>query len=59
MDNYESRHGSSRSFRDALSKKCQRIHKTRKIRSEFIRKELEISGIQDKRAKYKLTNQTP
>ena len=53
MGNQETRHDSPRSCRDALSEKCQRVHKTRKIRSEVIRKELEISGIQDVRDKYK------
>jgi len=47
------RHDSPRSCRDVLSKKCQEIHKTGKIRSEVLRKELEISGIQDVRSKYK------
>ena len=48
MGNHDARHDSPRSCRDAL-----RIHKTRKIRSEVIRKELEISGIQDVRYKHK------
>jgi len=51
MGNHEERHDWPRSFRDALSKTCYGIHK--KIRSEVIRKELEISGIQDVRLKYK------
>jgi len=37
----------------SLSKKCYRIHKTGQKRSEDIRQELEISGIQDVRLKYK------
>jgi hypothetical protein len=53
MGNHETRHDWPRSCRDALSKKCQRIHKTRKIRSEVIRKELEISEIQDVKSKYR------
>jgi len=53
MDNHETRHDSPRSCRDALSKKCQKIHKTRQNNYEVIRKELVISGIQDMRAKHK------
>jgi hypothetical protein len=50
MGNHKERHDWSRSCRDALSKKYYRIHKTR---NEDIRQELEISGIQDVRLKYK------
>jgi len=53
MANHETRHDSLRSCRDALSKKCQGYTRLDKIRSEVVRKELEISGIQDVRAKYK------
>ena len=53
MGNHEERHDWPRSCRGALSKKCYRIHKTVKIRSEDLRQELEISGIQDVRLKYK------
>jgi hypothetical protein len=50
MGNHETRHDSPRSCRDALSKGYTRLDK---IRSEAIRKELEIEGIQDVRSKYK------
>jgi len=50
MGNHKERHDWLRSCRDALSKKCYRIHKD-KI-SEVIRKELEISGMQDVKLKY-------
>ena len=53
MGNHEERHNSPGSCRDVLSKKCYGIHKLDKIRSEVIRKALEISGIQDVRLKYK------
>jgi len=44
------KHDFSRSGRDALSYGYPRLDK---IRSEIIRKELEIPGIQDIRTKYK------
>jgi len=53
MCNHEERHDRPRSCRDALCKKCYGIHKTDKIRNKVMRKELEISGIQDVRTKYK------
>ena len=42
MGNQETRHDSPRCCRDALSKKCQRYTRLDKIRSEVVRKELEI-----------------
>ena len=53
IGNHETRHDSPRSCRDALSKKFQRIHKTRQNKTRSHKEELEISGIQDVRAKYK------
>ena len=53
MDNHAERHDSPRSCRDALSKKCYRIHKSGQNKNKDIRQELEISGIQDVRLKYK------
>ena len=53
MGNHEERHDSPRSCRNVLSKKCYGYTRLDKIRSEVIRKELEISGIQDVRLKYK------
>jgi hypothetical protein len=50
MGNYEARHDSPRSCRDALSKGYTRLDK---IRREVMGKELEISGIQDMRSKHK------
>ena len=58
MSNHEERHDLPRSCKDALSKKCYRIHKLDKIRSEVIRKELEISGIQDVRLNANKTGST-
>jgi hypothetical protein len=49
MGNHDTRHDSHRSCRDAL-KGYTRLDK---IRSEVIRKELEISGIKDVRSKHK------
>ena len=53
MGNHEARHDSSRSCRDAILRSVKGYTRLDKIRSEVIRKELEISGIQDVRLKYK------
>ena len=52
MRYHKVRHDSPRSGRDALSKKWG-YTRLDKIRSEIIRKELQIPGIQDVRTKYK------
>jgi hypothetical protein len=53
MGDHEERHDSPRSCRNALAKKCYGYTRLDKIRSEVIRKDLEISGIQDVRLKYR------
>ena len=53
MGNHEERHDWPRSGEDALSIRVKGYTRLDKIRSEIIRKELEISGIQDVRLKYK------
>jgi len=55
MGNHEARRDSPRSCRVALSKNVKGYTRLDKIRSEVIRNELEISGIQDVRLKHKQT----
>ena len=53
MGNHDTRYDSPRSRRDALPKNVEGYTRLDKIRSDVIRKELKISGIQDVRSKYK------
>ena len=53
MGDHETRHDSPRSCRDALLRSVKGYTRLYKIRNEVIRKELEISGIQDVRSKHK------
>jgi hypothetical protein len=50
---YDTRHDWPRSCRDALFRSVKGYTRLDKIRSKVIRKELEISGIQDVRSKHK------